>query len=78
MQNKGVIRLFAILLALACVYYFSFTYFSAKTEDAAKDYAQSYIQRTGVQKLADKLTNGDTAAKASIIDSLEGLANDGI
>ena len=77
MQNKGIIRLFAILLALACVYYFSFTYFSAKTEDAAKEYAQNYIKRAGAQKLADNFAKGDSARKRSFLDSLQVSANDG-
>ncbi len=77
MQNKGIIRLFAILLALACVYYFSFTYFSARTEDAAKEYAQNYVKRTGSQKLADAFAKGDSARKRIFIDSLQIAANDG-
>ncbi len=40
MQNKGAIRLFAILLGLICVYQLSFTYFSSKVEKAAKVYAK--------------------------------------
>ncbi len=40
MQNKGAIRLFAIVLALVCVYQLSFTFFSKKTERDAANYAQ--------------------------------------
>jgi SecD/SecF fusion protein len=40
MQNKGAIRLFAIVLALVCVYQLSFTLFSKKTERDAANYAQ--------------------------------------
>lgn len=40
MQNKGAIRLFAIVLALVCVYQLSFTFFSKKTEKDAEKYAQ--------------------------------------
>src|SRR5271157_1768206 len=76
MQNKGIIRLFAILLALACVYYFSFTYFSAKTEDEAKEFAKSYVERPGVKKLADKFANGDSSRKRGFLDSMEIAAND--
>lgn len=39
MQNKGAIRLFAILLALVCVYQLYFTYKVKKVEKAAKGYA---------------------------------------
>jgi SecD/SecF fusion protein len=40
MQNKGAIRLFAIVLALVCVYQLSFTVLSKKTERDAAKYAQ--------------------------------------
>ncbi len=40
MQNKGAIRLFAILLALVCVYQLAFTYVSGKVEKQAKEYAK--------------------------------------
>ena len=40
MQNKGLIRAFAILLALVCVYQLAFTYISRKVEKDAREYAQ--------------------------------------
>lgn len=76
MQNKGIVRLFAILLALACVYYFSFTYFSAKTEGEAKDFAQNFVTRPGLVKLAEAFAKGDTARKRNFLDSTEVSAND--
>jgi SecD/SecF fusion protein len=39
MQNKGAIRLFAILLVLAGLYSLSFTFFTKKVEDKAKEIA---------------------------------------
>ncbi len=39
MQNKGAIRLFAIILALVCVYQLLFTFFAIRTENKAEDYA---------------------------------------
>ncbi|MCL2073783.1 MAG: protein translocase subunit SecDF [Marinilabiliaceae bacterium] len=39
MQNKGAIRLFAILLALVCLYQISFTFFTKKVENEALEYA---------------------------------------
>jgi len=41
MQNKGLIRFFAIIFGLVCLYQLSFTYFTNKTEDEAKAYAIS-------------------------------------
>ena len=39
MQNKGLIRFFAIIFGLVCLYQLSFTYFTNQTEDEAKAYA---------------------------------------
>ena len=39
MQNKGVIRLFAIVFALACLWELSFTFFSNKVESDAESFA---------------------------------------
>ena len=50
MQNKGAIRLFAILLALACAYYLMFTWVANGIEkDAeafAKDYAEAVVKNS--------------------------------
>ena len=40
MQNKGAIRLFAILLAIVSLYQLSFTFFTKRTEKAAKEFAK--------------------------------------
>ena len=40
MQNKGFVKVIAILLALVCVYYLSFSAVSRKYENAAQTYAQ--------------------------------------
>ncbi|MBA4408753.1 MAG: protein translocase subunit SecDF [Bacteroidota bacterium] len=45
MQNKGAIRLFAILIGLICVYQLSFTYFAGKVEKDAKVYAKGEKQK---------------------------------
>jgi SecD/SecF fusion protein len=39
MQNKGVIRLFAIVFALACVYQLSFSYIASRVESDAEEFA---------------------------------------
>ncbi len=41
MQNKGLIRVFAIIFGLVCIYQLSFTYLASKTETAAKEFAIS-------------------------------------
>jgi len=40
MQNKGLIRTFAIIFGLICVYYLSFTVVDKKIENNAEDYAE--------------------------------------
>jgi len=76
MQNKGIIRVFAILLALACVYYFSFTYFSVQTENSAKEYAQQYAARPNILVAAKKSANGDTVKERFFRDSVQLHASD--
>ena len=55
MQNKGVIRLFAIIFALACIYQLSFTYVSRSVEGNADDYAQGDLQKR--QAYLDSMNN---------------------
>ena len=43
MQNKGAIRLFAILLALASLYSLSFSFFTKKVESDAAEYAKGNL-----------------------------------
>lgn len=76
MQNKGIIRIFAILLSLACIYYFSFTYFSTKTEREGKDYSQQYASRASVIEAAKKYSAGDTVKEKFYLDSVEIAVND--
>ncbi|MCQ2203400.1 MAG: protein translocase subunit SecDF [Bacteroidales bacterium] len=45
MQNKGAVRLFAILLALVCLYQLSFTYFTRRVESDAKAFAKGDAQK---------------------------------
>ena len=45
MQNKGAIRVFAIALAIVCVYQLSFTFVSRKVESDARNYAQGDTTR---------------------------------
>ncbi len=55
MQNKGAIRLFAIILALVCVYQLLFTFFAVRTENKAKEYAAG--NRTLERHYLDSISN---------------------
>ncbi len=66
MQNKGLIRFFAIAFAVVCLYQLSFTYFSRKVERDAKSYAQS----ERFQQEARQMANGDELVEIVVHDSL--------
>ena len=66
MQNKGLIRFFAIAFAVVCLYQLSFTYFSRKVERDAREFAQS----ERVQTLARELSGGDELREMVLMDSL--------
>lgn len=66
MQNKGVIRLFAILLALVCLYQLSFTFFTKRVETKAKEYAHNEV----AQKQAEDLSKGNELNYRFYLDSV--------
>ena len=53
MQNKGLIRLFAILFGLVSLYQLSFTYFAGNVEDAAAKYAEKKATENDGKELAE-------------------------
>ncbi|MEE0983891.1 MAG: protein translocase subunit SecDF [Bacteroidales bacterium] len=66
MQNKGAIKVVAIIFALICLYQLSFTYFAKSVESDAKDYATNQM----VKKLAKDLAKGDALREQEIFDSI--------
>ena len=66
MQNKGAIRLFAIIFALVCVYQLSFTFFARNTENKAAEYANS----ASTHDLANVLANGNALKEGMLFDSI--------
>ncbi|MBW6480255.1 MAG: protein translocase subunit SecDF [Bacteroidales bacterium] len=66
MQNKGLIRFFAIAFALVCLYQLSFTFFSTRVERKAKAYASS----ERVQSIAREISGGDELVELVLMDSL--------
>lgn len=53
MQNKGLIRLFAILFGLVSLYQLSFSFFTSKVENEAKEYAKSRGNQDNGRELAN-------------------------
>lgn len=66
MQNKGVIKFFAILFALVCLFQLSFTYFSGRVERKAKEYSLS----AEAKQLAVKMAQGDKLREVVLFDSI--------
>ena len=52
MQNKGLIKLFAILFGLVSLYQLSFTFFANKVEDSAKEYALKNVKDQNGREIA--------------------------
>ncbi len=70
MQNKGAIRLFAILLALACAYYLMFTYVGVNIEKDAKRYSEDYITGKEVVEASKKISTSEVEQK-TYLDSVK-------
>lgn len=76
MQNiKGAIRVFAILMAVTCLYYLSFTWATNSFEGKAKEYAKGYASSKAVTDMAKAraaLVSPDSAAivENNILDSV--------
>jgi len=72
MQNiKGAIRVFAILMALCCLYYLSFTWATNAHEKKAQKYADNYVAMKSVQDKAKAATGGNAAAEKAYLDSVK-------
>src|ERR1035437_1473708 len=69
MQNKGAIRLFAILLAAACAYYLMFTWVANRIQNDAKTYSQNYADQPQVKDAAKKLSSNEAIQK-TYLDSV--------
>lgn len=77
MQNKGAIKLFAILLALSCIYYLSFTWITRSVEKDADVAATEYVSKSSVQTKAKSVSN-DTILQRIYVDSIHGKVRDSI
>ncbi|MBQ7984200.1 MAG: hypothetical protein IJ250_01020, partial [Bacteroidales bacterium] len=66
MQNKGAIKVIAVIFALICLYQLSFTYFTKRVESNAREFATN---QTAVNE-AKKLSDGDQLRYQEIFDSI--------
>lgn len=71
MQNKGAIKIFAILLTLACIFYLSFTWVTRGVEKDAEEFAMGKIESAKVKAAAKEYAKGNVAAETSYLESLK-------
>ncbi len=71
MQNKGAIKIFAILLALACIFYLSFTWVTRGVEKDAADFAEIIVNSAKVKMAAKDFAKGNASKELSYVDSIE-------
>lgn len=71
MQNKGGIKLFAILMGLACIFYLSFTWVTRSVESDAVSYAENKSNSAKVKMAAKNHAKGNSAKELSYIDSIK-------
>jgi len=66
MQNKGAVKLFAIVFGLVCIFQLSFTFISYRYSVKADEYANA----PAAKQLAVKLAKGDNARLEYLTDSI--------
>jgi SecD/SecF fusion protein len=71
MQNKGLINAFAIMIAIACLFYLSFTWITRGVENKSVAFANSYLAKPSVQKMIKDASAGNASLAASITDSIK-------
>lgn len=72
-QIKGAIRAFAILMALCCLYYLSFTFATNSHEGKARKYAEGFVQSQAIKDQAQAATKRtkDPITEVEYIDSVK-------
>jgi len=76
MQNKGAVKLFAILLGLSCIFYLSFTWVTNGVESDAKAYAENIAESAKTKLAAKEFAKGNTSKELIYIDSLKSYLAD--
>ncbi|MCW3077233.1 MAG: protein translocase subunit SecDF [Bacteroidetes bacterium] len=76
MQNKGAIKIFAILLTLACIFYLSFTWVTRGVESDAAAYAENFSNSARVHAAAKDFSKGNASKEKSYVDSVKSYIKD--
>jgi len=88
MQNKGLIKVFAILFGLVCIYQLSFTFITNSVESEAEDFATqkisenvedySALRDVEEQKYLDSVANNEVIAGITYSDAKDKELNKGL
>ena len=70
MQNKGIVKVFAILFGLVCIYQLSYTYFTYTKETEAEEYA--------VQQYPESVENYSKLREVAEREYLDSIGKDPI
>ena len=70
MQNKGLIKLFALVFGLVCIYQLSFTFIAGSAEDKAKAFAK--------QKISEEVENYSSLREQEETRYLDSIGNESI
>ena len=77
MQNKGFVKVFAVLLTLVCLFYLSFTYVTSREDEKIEAYATTQVEKN-IEMYANETVNAMeeliAAAEAHAKAYVEGLA----
>ena len=68
MQNKGLIRLFAILFGIVSIYQLSFTYIASKVEKEAAVYAENKIPDNAEEQEVEEVRYLDSIGNQTVYD----------
>ena len=71
MQNKGAIKIFAILLGLACIFYLSFTWITRSVETEAKAYAEGVVTSPRMVAAAKEFAKGNSTEELNYLVDLK-------
>jgi len=71
MQNRGAIKIFALLLTLACIFYLSFTWVTKGVETDAAEQAENIVSGEKYKAYARKISAGSLSKEQSILDSMK-------
>jgi SecD/SecF fusion protein len=76
MQNKGLINAFAIMIAIACLFYLSFTWITRGVENKSLAFAKNYLAKPAVKKMIADASAGNATLAEAMTDSIQAKAAD--